>query len=60
MEKLTPDIIRQEFMDCVRDLCIWETPDEECGNEVKTRELFYIQGAYDLANQLIKRLEEKK
>ena len=57
---LTADIVRQEFMGCVRDLLIWETPDEgESSNEVKTRRLFYIQGAYDLAECLIRKLEVK-
>lgn len=59
-ETITPDIIRKEFMGLVCDLMIWETPDEDCGNELKTRELFYVQGAYDMADQLIKRLEVKK
>lgn len=58
---LTPDIIRQEFMDCVRDLMIWEMPDEgEASQENKTRALFYIQGAHDLAMELIARLEGDK
>lgn len=60
MDKLTPDIIRQEFMGCVRDLLIWDMPDEgEASQEIKTRALFYIQGAYDLAECLIRKMEDK-
>lgn len=59
-ETITPDIIRQEFMHLVYDLVIWDTPEGESGSEFKTRCLFYIQGAYDMADQLIKRLEEEK
>ncbi len=51
---LTPDDIRAEMMGIIRDLCIWE-----CDDATVTRSLFYIQGAYDLADSLIKRMEGK-
>lgn len=57
-ETITPDIIRKEFMGLVNDLCLWDTPEDESGNEFKTRSLFYIQGAYDMAAGLIHRLGE--
>ena len=56
---ITPDVIRKELMELIDSLCIWETPEKD-GDEFKTRCLFYIQGAYDMADQLIKRLEGKK
>lgn len=52
---LTPDDIRAEMMDLIRDLCIWD-----CDDESVTRALFYINGAYDLANNLIERMEGKE
>ena len=59
-ETITPDIIRKELMGLIDSLCIWDCPDENGGSEWKTRSLFYIQGVYDMADQLIKRLEGKK
>ena len=60
MKQITPDMIREEFMGCVRDLLLWEMPDGESGRETMMRSLFYLQGAYDLANELIARLEGSK
>lgn len=55
-EKVTPDIIRKEFMGLVNDLCLWDIPEGEGGLELKTRCLYYIQGAHDMAVGLIHRL----
>lgn len=60
MKQITAEIIHDEFMSCVKDLCICGIPDDETSNEYKTRSLFYIQGAYDMANSLIKRLKDEK
>lgn len=55
MKNLTPDMIREELMSCIGDLCIWEIPE---GDQART--LFFIQGAYDMAHALIKRMEAEK
>lgn len=59
-ETITPDIIRKELMVLIDSLCIWDCPDENGGSEWKTRSLFYIQGAYEMADVMIKKLEESK
>ncbi len=52
---ITPNEVRTELMDIIQSLCIWE-----CDDASVTRSLFYIQGACDLADSLIKRMEGQK
>lgn len=57
---ITPDIIRQEVMQMIRESCVWDIPAEGDNAQDLTRTLFYICGAYDLAHNLINRLEGRK